>query len=254
MLITKSSRNIKSSIIDSKKKGYLRLSLNSEDFLFTQVTIVSSVMLEENSDFLIKPSTSKYVNINGDTWSNSSLNSSYLSFIGAYNYMNHEQIPDKAVGFVADSLLRRIQVCNDDGDFIFYNDILIATSRDFTNLVKKISIGKIQFLSMGCESAISTCSKCGFKLREEHDSCDCLSFNKNKSFIDDKGKKRIIAEILGNRDKNSVKFIEASWLTSPPAFHGAVKRNILKAPKNSTVLIDLPSSYVEKDAIQRFVR
>lgn len=234
-------------------EGRSKLILRGKDFLFSQCTIVSSVCLEPNSH-LIRPMASKFVNANGDAWSNEALKATYPSFIGAYNFVNHVQDPEKSVGFIADAMLRRMVLDAESRTHIHYVDILVATHRDFEDLIKKISTSQIEFLSMGCDILRSTCSACGHTAIEEADACDHLLYQKGKYFIDPRGVKRITAELLGDEDPRSVTFIEASWLTEPPAFGGAVKRNLLPIPADTTVEIAIPTGAAMRDAVQRFIR
>jgi hypothetical protein len=223
--------------------------------LFTQNTIASSVCFEQNS-YKITAETARYVNSNGDTWSNESLLANYKSFCGAYNYVNHVQEPDKSVGFIADATLRRIPVENTN-TFIYYCDILIATSKDFPELVDKILLGDIEYLSMGCEVETSFCSMCGKKFVDEADSCEHVHEQygrKGKYYVDNRGVRRRIAEVLGTKEAGSCRFIEASWLTEVPAFGGAVMRSKMPLPANSTVYVDMPRFAFEKDAVQRFIK
>jgi hypothetical protein len=242
----------KSHIAAKEETGETKLALSSNDFLFSQVTIVSSVMTELNS-FLIKPETSKFVNANGDAWTNESLRANYSSFIGSYNFVNHVQVPEKSVGFLADAGLRRIILDSEKHIFVHYVDLLVATHRDFEDLVHKILTKQIQYLSMGCDMAFSTCSACGHTAYDDVNLCEHMISQKGKSFIDDRGVKRMTADLLGNETPGTVTFIESSWLTQVPAFSGAASRNILPVPKDSTVEISMPSAAAEKDAVQRFI-
>ena len=242
----------KKTYIAQEKENRLKVALSSDEFLFTQASIVSSVMLEEDTH-CIHPLASKFVNSNGDTWSNESLKANYRSFIGAYNYVNHVQVPDKAVGFLADASLRRIVLSRDEKVFIYYSDILVATHRDHLNLIKKILSDKIQYMSMGCDAVLSICSKCGNISREDFDVCECILGSKGKYYIDHYGRRRVVAEILGNGEEGTVQFIESSWLTETPAFGGAVKRNILHIPGGYNVEISIPQQFMDKDAIKKYV-
>jgi hypothetical protein len=208
-------------------------------------------MLEPNSH-LIHPLTSKFVNDNGDTWSNESLKANYKSFVGAFNYVNHEQVPEKSVGFIADVALRRISLNPAKKVYVHYADILVATHRDFSKIASMVLSDQIEFMSMGCDTEVSTCSKCGNISTEDDDQCKCLSFSKGKAFIDDRGKRRVIAEILGNNEPGSVTFIEASYLTQVPAFSGACKRHVLAIPNDHSIEIEMSRDSANKEAVQRF--
>jgi hypothetical protein len=247
-------------IIASKKSGLnqiknkeAKIFLSSNDYIFSQASIVCSSMLELNS-FKIHPSTSRFVNSNGDSWSNVSLKNNYKSFIGAYNFVNHVQEHEKAVGFIGDAVKRTRIIDPKDNIYIFYVDILIITHRDFKDLVNKILKNEIKYLSMGCEAEVSQCTQCGEIFREEDDMCDHLACSKGKYYIDSLGKKRIIAELLGDENSGSCEFIEASYLTQVPASGMAVKRHVLSIPEGCSVELSLPVWAIEKKAVQKFIK
>lgn len=231
----------------------VRITLPGKDFIFAQVSINSSVMVEDES-YLIKPDVAKFVNANGDGWTNDSLKANYQSYIGAFNYINHVQEPELSVGFLADAALRRLIVDPEQNTYIYYVDLLVATSKAaHPDLARKILANKVQYLSMGCESFVSTCSACGHQAEDETGFCDHLSYNKGKYFLDKFGKKRITCELLGDERPGSCTFIEASWLTERPAFDGAVKRNLLAIGPDQSVDIVMPRENAMKPAVQRFV-
>lgn len=230
------------------------IELSSDDFLFSQASIVSSVYVEPNT-FFIHPTTQKFVNNNGDCFSNESLQSNYKSFIGAFNYINHVQVPEKAIGFICDAALRKLIVDKNQPDIpVYYVDILIATSRDHKKMVDLILRDQVRYLSMGCDAYLSTCSKCGNQFSEDYQLCDCLANDKGKYYLDPYGKRRIIAEILGTEKPKSVEFIEASYLTEVPAFHGAVKRNVLRIKEGVSVGFTMDEEYFKKDAVQKYLK
>lgn len=235
------------------EERYVPVTLPAKDFIFTQASIVSSVMLEDNS-YLIKPETAQFVNANGDSWSNEALKANYETFIGAFNFVNHVQIPEQSVGFIADAVLRRIILNQEDQIYNYYVDILVATHRSFTELVRNILASKIEYLSMGCDMEVSTCSACGKQATDEMELCVHLEHDKGKYFIDKEGVKRITCELLGNDQLGTVKFIEASWLTEPPAFGGAVKRNILAIDDTQSVVVKMPSWALERPAVKMWVQ
>ena len=236
-----------------KAEEGVQITLPSKDYVFSQDSIVSSVMLDRES-YLIHPATSKFVNNNGDAWSNECLQTNYKSFIGAFNYVNHVQEQDKAVGFIADAVLRRRILNTEKNIFIYYVDILVATHRDNETLVGKILNGSIKQLSMGCDANTSQCSKCGEIFTDDNDICDHLYTDKGKYYVDGDGNRRIVAELLGNHEEGSVVFTEASWLTKVPAFHGAITRNILKIPEGANIEVTIPKFAMEREAIKQFVQ
>lgn len=134
---------------------------NPKDYMLSHCTIVASVDTENGpgqlgqhyegrsiidrkyADYYITPETSKFVNNNQDSWERKLLLSSFRSFVGGENYVEHLQIPEMSKGKIIDAAARDI------GDSI-YVDILVATHRKFKPLVASIQKGDLQTLSMGC--------------------------------------------------------------------------------------------------------
>jgi hypothetical protein len=214
-------------------------------FLLTHATIVSSVDVEDApqvrlssdpfqpdasegespiirpwSDYLIKPECSQFVNQNGDAWERKLLMSTYKTFCGAENYLEHVQVPSLSKGKILDAVARVME------DTV-YIDILVATDRCHTELVSDILDKVITAMSMGCTIQFSICSRCGNMAYDEPQLCSHVKYNKRLPFQSQDRKQRIVAELCGHHsDPTSVKFIEASWVKQP-AFEGAVARNIL---------------------------
>lgn len=206
-------------------------------FLLSHCTIIASVDTENGpgkvgrqfesgftvnrryQDYYITATTSKYVNNNQDSWERKLLLSSFKTFVGGENYVEHLQIPELSKGKIIDAAARDI------GDSI-YVDILVATDRKHAPLIDAISSGQLSTLSMGCQVAHTTCSKCGNTSEDETQLCSHIRYSKGNTFVDGLGRQRKIAELCGHyTDPSSVKFIEASWVANP-AFTGAVLRNI----------------------------
>jgi intein/homing endonuclease len=87
-----------------------------------------------------------------------------------------------------------------------------------------------------CTTDFTICTKCGHYAVDETELCDHIRHAKLNTFLDDRGQKRVIAELCGHIDYDEnpdapggVRFIEASWV-GVPAFPGAVMRNIMDAP------------------------
>ena len=213
-----------------------------DQYLLTHATIVASVDVE-NNDYHIKPECSKYVNQNGDSWERRLLLSTFHTFIGAQNYLEHIQIPHLSKGRIIDAVARSV---NDDESI--YIDILVATSREHADLVASIENGTLNTLSMGCSIKFSICSKCGNKAVDETELCDHIKYMKNQFFVDENGTQRIIAELCGHRDEpESNVFIEASWVANP-AFKGAVLRNIIVAKDDAETAKKIEKAYVSRKA------
>lgn len=174
-------------------------------------------------DFRIKPSGFDIINNNGDAWERSLLLSTYRTFIGAPNYLEHIQLPELSKGFIVDAISR------DLGDTC-YVDILVGTDRKHKKLVSDILSGEMSALSMGCISLFTICTKCGNVAVDDSQLCPCLQYDgKGAKFSDGSGNHHPVAELIGHVSvPNSNQFIEASWVKNP-AFKGAVRRNFLNA-------------------------
>lgn len=108
-----------------------------------RLTVDGRKINRQFSDYRIKPGCDKFINNNHDAWSREALLKSYKSFIGAYNFVEHVQIPEQSKGRIIDAVARDI------GDSV-YVDILVATDRKHTELVRDIESGEMGTLSMGC--------------------------------------------------------------------------------------------------------
>lgn len=175
------------------------------------------------ADFRIKPECQELVNNNGDCWERSLLMSSYKSFVGAPNYLEHIQLPALSKGFIVDAIARDIgRSC--------YIDILVATDRKHNQLINDIITGKMQALSMGCISLFTVCTRCGNVASDDSQLCSHIAYDGKLSvWVDDEGQEHRLSELIGHVTvPNSNQFIEASWVHNP-AFRGAVRRNLLNA-------------------------
>ena len=204
---------------------------SQDKYLFSHCTIVASLATEDNG-YYIKPACNDLVNNNGNGWTNSVLMATFRSFIGAENYLEHIQIPELTKGKILDAVLRPLTYKDEKGREadIYYCDILVATDRKHDGLVRKIESGKMGTMSMGCLADWVQCSKCGKVMGDNEPNCACLDNEILKTFTDESGVERIIAELCGRSvlkdgiwtgDDKSVNFIEASWVEKP-AFYGAV--------------------------------
>ncbi len=204
-------------------------------------------------DYRINKECGSIVNNNGDAWSRPLLLSSYKTFIGAHNYVEHVQIPELSKGFIVDAIAR------DLGDTC-YVDILVATDRKHKILVQDILSGKIDSMSMGCLSQFTVCTKCGNVAADDSQLCICIAAEgKGNKFLDEDGFEHSIAELVGHVSvPNSNQFIEASWVRNP-AFKGAVRRNILNADnsliaarlENAAAVYDIRRELPEVDGLKR---
>jgi intein/homing endonuclease len=174
---------------------------------------------------------------NSDCWERSLLLSTYRTFIGAPNYLEHIQIPELSKGFIVDAIARDLgNTC--------YVDILVATDRKHQILVRDIMAGNISALSMGCISLFTCCNRCGNVASDDTQLCPCIMYDgKGSKFADEEGVEHRLGELIGHVSvPNSNTFIEASWVRNP-AFKGAVRRNFLND--------DMAASVAFSDALTR---
>ena len=230
---------------------------NNDEFLFTHATIVASVDVAENGYYINDP-CNELVNSNGNAWSNQVLLSTFRSFIGGENYYEHIQIPTLSKGKILDAVLRPVKYKGDNGKIasVYYCDILTATHRSHTDLVRRIAGGELATMSMGCVCHAITCSKCGSILLD-NENCDHLDNEMMQYFTDENGIKRIVAELCGRvikdvngamvGDSESVKFIEASWVENP-AFKGAVINHYISEIHNDKVagILNMPTREIQE--------
>ncbi len=167
---------------------------------------------------------------NSDAWERSLLLSTYRTFVGACNYLEHIQLPALSKGFIVDAIAR------DTGNSC-YIDILVATDRKHTQLISDILSGKISSYSMGCVSLFTTCTRCGNVAADDSQICACIQYlGKGTNWLDNEGNTHKISELIGHVSvPNSNTFIEASWVRNP-AFRGAVRRNLLNADMDNLQL------------------
>jgi hypothetical protein len=209
---------------------------NLDDYLWTHCTIVCSVKVANNGYYIESP-CDELVNTNGNAWANQVLMSTFRTFIGGENYVEHIQVPELSKGKIFDAVIRPVKYAGKNGKEadVFYVDILIGTDKKHTDLVSKIASGSLTTLSMGCIVNKCTCSKCGNVTDDYTEDCEHLKNELGQYFTDENGVKRIVAELCGAMvkkgdewvaDPNSVKFIEASWVEKP-AFEGAVLNHFI---------------------------
>lgn len=196
-------------------------------YLLSHCTIMSSVMTEEEEDWLIKPECSHLVNNNDDAWTNEVLRLSYRSFIGAFSFVEHFQNSNYAKGHILDAVLRKVNIAPPLIS-VYYIDILVATDLAHEQLVQDIRDEKVKYLSMGCVTDLVICSFCGQQVTDASTYCNHLAFQKGMFLADQDGVPRRIAELCGHKSmpNGGVKFVEASWVATP-AFPGAEKRSVV---------------------------
>ncbi|MFA5999542.1 MAG: hypothetical protein WC783_00975 [Candidatus Paceibacterota bacterium] len=214
-------------IIPDKKKV---TKFDPNQYIYSHVSIVASVDVGADGH-TIKPETAEYVNDNGDAWERELLKLSYPTFIGGFNFYEHNQDPNLRKGWVIDAVAR-------DTDLSLIVDILIATDRQHKDLCERIITGDLSTVSMGCVCKYCICSKCGKVLVDETDYCDHIKRNKGASYETDKGTS-IIAELCGSKqDPTSVIFEEGSWV-EVPAWKKAKAHNVITADLKNNKAVEV---------------
>jgi hypothetical protein len=198
--------------------------VDPDKYLYTHASIISSVNVEQD-EHTIATASKKDINKNGDAWETQLLLSTYKSFIGAYNYLEHVQVPAMKKGWIIDSVARYAK--NDDGKKFAIIDILVATEREHKTLISALESGELNTMSMGCSAKFTICSKCGYVSSSDVDSCDHIPNKKLTSYKHDDGSERYVAELCGHySDKESVVFEEASWVYDPAFVIAEAKRRV----------------------------
>lgn len=220
-------------------------SYSTDKYLLSHVSIMASVDTEPGAnpnvtfpDYKVTPQTAQYMNNNADSWEKKLLLSTFKTFIGSENYVEHCQNPLLSKGKIIDAVSREVPVydpvtgnqlryANGEPVTTVYVDILVATSREYQKLVESIQRGETNAMSMGCLLKYTICTECGKVIYRDVDACDHIRFNKGGTHVDENGITRITTELCGHAsDPSSCEFIEASWVAIP-AFRGAVRRNVL---------------------------
>lgn len=130
-------------------------------YMLSHATIVASVDVENSPaplgkhyidgfeinrkypDYYITPNTVSLINNNFDAFERKLLLATYKTFVGAFSFVEHVQIPELAKGRIIDAAAR------DVGDSV-YIDILIANELKHAPLIRAIKSGQLGTLSMGC--------------------------------------------------------------------------------------------------------
>jgi len=203
-----------------------------DKWLLTHCTIVASCNVEDDDKHTITANSSKYINENGNGWKPQVILETYRTFVGAANYREHVQLPEMRKGDVVDAAVREV----DDGpERVFYVDILVATDRRHADLVEDVEQGRLNSLSMGTIAYKTQCSRCGKVIGDSSENCVHIAHQMLHPYVDDKGVKRITAELCGiPGDPKSNIFVEASWVWHP-AFKGAVINHFVTPPRKTRV-------------------
>lgn len=219
-----------------------------ENYLFTHVSILTSVATEENGYRIVEP-CDELVNQNGNTWTNDVIQQCYLTFRGADVFKEHLQVPSLSKGKVLDAVLRPVVHTGQNGKTadVFTVDLLVATNRRHQQLVNDIESEKLKTLSMGCIASHVQCSFCGKLITDDDKNCEHLDNHLGK-YLEDNGKKYIVSELCGGFENgvyipDSCHFIEASWV-GHPAFKGAVVNHFVETEDMKVSRIDRAESNI----------
>ena len=263
-----SEANLSENLVD-RASEFFGTKFSPDKYLLTHATIIASVdtyspqgvktgsVMEDGfrvnrrfSNFRVKASADQYINNNLDCWDRKVLLSSYQTFVGGHNFVEHVQVEELSKGRIIDACAR------DVGDSI-YVDILIATDRKHADLVAAIESGNMGTLSMGCTVDGTICTKCGHWAADETEMCPHIKYAKGNKFFDEQGTQHRVAELCGHESlgpTGGVHFIEASWVGTP-AFTGAVLRNVLEPTeeirrKAQKVLNTPPTQWTDSDVLK----
>ena len=110
-------------------------------------TIVASVAAEENG-YHIKPACNGLVNNNGNAWTNEVLLSTFRSFVGGENYLEHIQIPELSKGKILDAVLRPVTYKDSQGREA---DVYYCFSGESKVLLADGSVSEIKDILPGVE-------------------------------------------------------------------------------------------------------
>lgn len=243
---------IKSSDEKGRIKNPVMITLNSKDWLLTQTTAVSSVNIFDG--YKITPSTSQFVNNNGNSWDTELLKKIYKTFIGCHNYKNHVQKPELSRGIVLDAAPRKIWL--NKNEWNLYIDILVATSKkEYPDWCKAIEDGVIKYGSVGCSCSTLQCSKCGEIASGPSDFCSHMRWEKGQYYIDkDTGMRlrvsRMVTAYPNKKGERCCNFTEWSYLDNNPAYVGAALAYVLPIPNDTNVTFACDKRILNREAFQ----
>lgn len=202
-----------------------------DKYLLSHCTAVAGVELEPDGHTIVVPH-GKWVNSNGNAWSNQVLLDSYKTFIWAENYLEHVQVKEFSKGKVIDAVawvVYQQEAGYKEKIPTVFIDCLIATNKKkHPKLVNDVKSGKLGAVSMGCSITHSQCSKCGKVIEEGTDTCSHIKHDLGKAYRDSEGNRRIISELCGVPGvKDSNVFVELSFVRQP-AFSPAIRHDKIK--------------------------
>lgn len=243
-----------------KKKSndkQVQVKFKAKDWVFTQSTAVCSVNLckDKFHEHQITTDTIKYVNNNGNSWETSYLGKVYKTMIGAKNLKDHIDTNEggKIYGIIIDAIPRKVKT--PQSGFIYYIDILIATSRKIdAEWANAIETGKVRYMSIGFECDFLVCTRCGHIYSIDGTGiCTHCAFELNLKYYDIKGRlSKVSAMATTNGGIGKGFFSEVSYLSVNPAFEGAIQSHTLKTDKNSEIIVNMPELALRRPAMKFF--
>lgn len=148
----------------------------------------------------VRACTADVPNLNYDMLPGRELKTAYKSFIGAYNYLNHDNTdPAKARGAVIDAKYH-----DEDPDDKWIECLIEMDEERCPKLCSLVRSGEIDTVSMGCNVESTTCSVCGNVAEYPFQYCE---------HVQQKGRKfggKLAYEIC-----NGIDFFELSWVYDP---------------------------------------
>ena len=148
----------------------------------------------------VRACTADVPNLNYDMLPHSELKDCYRTFIGAYNYLNHDnQDPAKARGAVIDAKYH-----DEDPEDRWIECLIEMDEERCPKLCSLVRSGEIDTVSMGCNVESTTCSVCGNVAEYPFQYCE---------HVQQKG--REFGGKLAYEVCNGIDFFELSWVYDP---------------------------------------
>lgn len=255
-ILQRTNRSLAATVQPQDKRNAI-ISFNSNDWIFLQATIVSSVNVEDDG-YTVTPDSAPFINDNANSWDSKTLQKWYKSFIGAHNYKDHDQDRSRSKGIILDAVLRRIPIeGSKTGESVLYVDILVAVNKNIDpEWAQLIDSGRVKWLSMGAISSALKCTRCGCISFDEDDDCEHMLFELGMNYFDENGIKRPIAALitdddyLDQPDSGYMVFKEASLLSVDPAFTGACTSHRIEVAPDQQIDFIVPRKALQRDAFQ----
>lgn len=227
----------------------------TDKWFFLQNSALSSVPVMDDGH-TIAEGFDKYINDNGNTFTNEDILKYAKTYFGAPIFRDHNQDMDFVYGIVVDVALRKVK---ENGNYRYIVELLMAINREAVpdpDFVKEIEESGEVRTSMGVLSTSTICSLCGNISVSDNDECHHIMFHLGDKYITPYGYKSTITDIASPLDKRGVVpdydindydsypmcFIENSLLSKdhPPAYAGVV----------NSFLYHFPDSILSQKAIR----